>query len=393
MVERVGSRRAMVTAVGLVATCGLPGFLVASLAPSMRADLQLGDGALGLAFSIFWGAGAVSASFGGKLAQRLGWQHGIRLSGGLIAMSTLIVALFVSSTAGLMALLALGGLANAVALPSASLLLSERVGRERQGVAFGISQAGAPAAALVAGLALPVIALSLDWRAAFALAALAGAAVVLSVPRVGRDRAPAAERVLAARAPLTPALVTLAVGAGIGTMAAGAANGFLVVSGVDAGLSEGAAGLLLALGSVLTVATRVALGVLADRPGTRHLLLTAGMLVLGAVGLVLLASGRPAPFVAGALLAFVAGWGWLGLFMFAIVDQHRGAAGAATGVAQTGLLTGGCLGPLGFGLLVERSSFEFAWFVAAALAVVSALTLLLGRHLLLGTLRAARHPA
>ena len=69
----------------------------------------------------------------------------------------------------------------------------------------------------------------------------------------------------------------------------------------------------------------------------------------GAGGFALLAVGEPAPFVAGALVAFTLGWGWPGLFNLAVVDLHREAPGAATGISQTGIYVGAAAGPAATG--------------------------------------------
>ena len=378
----MGSRRSIVTGIAAIAACGLPGFLVAALAPSLGRDLGMGEGALGLAFAVFWGAGAVTSSPGGRLAERLGWVRSLRLAGVLVALSCALIGLLARSPEALIALLALGGLANALALPSVSLLFADTVGRERQGTAFGISQSGAPTAAVIAGLALPAIALQLGWRWAFAGAALAAIALAASATGSGaRAVRPASEP--GARAGLSPGLLVLTVAAALGTMAAGAANGFLVSSAVDTGFGENTAGLLLAASSVLAVAARVGLGRVSDRPHTRRLVLVPLMLAAGGVGFVLLSTESRPAFLLGALLAAGAGWGWLGLFLHAIVRQHREAPGAATGIAQTGLLAGGCVGPLLFGVVAENASFDLAWLLTAAVGLGGALAMLLGRRLLL----------
>ncbi len=67
------------------------------------------------------------------------------------------------------------GSANSVAQPAINLFMAEQVPLERQGLAFGIKQSAIPGAILVSGLALPLIALPLGWRSAFALAGVGGA--------------------------------------------------------------------------------------------------------------------------------------------------------------------------------------------------------------------------
>ena len=377
----MGPRRSVATAIATVAAGAMPGFLVAALAPPLDAELGLGEGGLGLAFAVFWGAGALFSSPGGRVAQRLGWPRAIQVATGLQALSCLLIAAFAHSPAVLVGLLALGGVGNSLALPSVSILFSEAIGRERQGTAFGISQSGAPTTALVAGLALPLVALPFGWRWAFVGAAIGALALGASVRGAGRGRErPAAEP--RGSAGLSAALVVMTVAACLGTMGAGSANGFLVVSAVDAGFSEPVAGVIFALTGVLAVATRVGLGPISDRPGTHRILIVSLMLAGGGLGFALLGSESRPLFLLGALLATAAGWGWLGVFFHAVVGYHRDAPGAATGVANTGLLAGGCAGPLIFGLVAERTSLEVAWLLAGGAGLAAAVTMLLGRHLI-----------
>ena len=378
----MGPRRSILTGIATIAACGMPGFLVAALAPPLGTELGLGEAGLGLAFAVFWGSGALGSSPGGRVAQRLGWVRSIQLATGLVAASCLLIAAFAGSPPALVGLLAVGGLGNSLALPAVSLLFSEAIGRGRQGTAFGISQSGAPTAALVAGLALPVVALPLGWRWAFVGAALAALALAAAVNGERRRHAHPAPVPPAGAKGVSAALVVMTVAAFLGTMAAGSGNGFLVISAVDAGFSEATAGVIFALSGVIAVATRVGLGPISDRPGMHRILIVTVMLAAGGVGFALLGAESRPLFLLGALLATGAGWGWLGVFFHAVVGYHSDAPGAATGVANTGLLAGGCAGPLIFGLVAARTSLDVAWLLAAGSAVAAAATMLLGRHLI-----------
>jgi predicted MFS family arabinose efflux permease len=86
--------------------------------------------------------------------------------------------------------------------------------------------------------------------------------------------------------------------------------------------------------------------------------------------------------VAGAVLAYVLGWSWPGLFNLAIVRANPSAPGAATGITQTGTYIGGVLGPLLFGWAVEAVGYPPAWLGSGAAALVGAVMILLGRRAL-----------
>ena len=110
------------------------------------------------------------------MVERIGPHRGMRLAAAGSAASLLGVALWpVLERAG--RLPRPRGLANAVSHPAANLSLAREVPAGRQGLSFGIKQAAIPVATLLAGLAVPTIAVTLGWRWAFA----GGAALALAV--------------------------------------------------------------------------------------------------------------------------------------------------------------------------------------------------------------------
>ena len=85
-----------------------------------------------------------------------------------------------------------------------------------------------------------------------------------------------------------------------------------------------------------------------------------------------------------ALLAFGSGWSWPGVFNLAVVNSYPSTPAAATGVTQTGSYTGGALGPLAMGAMVQQWGYPWAWLVVAFLALASGAVMLVGRALLAG---------
>jgi predicted MFS family arabinose efflux permease len=82
------------------------------------------------------------------------------------------------------------------------------------------------------------------------------------------------------------------------------------------------------------------------------------------------------------VLMFATGWAWPSLLNFAVVQRARKAPGIASGIIGTGQFGGGVLGPVTFGLLVERVSYGAAWsFSAAMLGLASVFMVLGGRSL------------
>ena len=158
----------------------------------------------------------------------------------------------------------------------------------------------------------------------------------------------------------------IGIAAGLAAAAANALGIFLVASAVQRGIEPGIAGLTLTLGSVVGLVLRLLHGWLADRRSGGHIAVVAGSLVLGAVGLALLAVPGTWALILGTTLGFGLGWAWPGLLQFAVVRLNPSAPAAASSIVQTGVYAGGFIGPVGFGYLAAHLSFPTAWLVGAA---------------------------
>ncbi|MEU6075819.1 MFS transporter [Micromonospora sp. NPDC047074] len=372
--------RAAAGAVAVTIACVLPVFLLGGLAVQMGADLGFSPAGLGLAVSVYFGVGALASVPSGVLAERYGPAVVARAGILISAACLLAVAAVARSYPVLLGLLALSGTANALGQLASNAALARHVPARRQGLSFGVKQAAIPVATLLAGAAVPTVALTAGWRWAFVAGAGAALAALAAVP--AREPRPARRAAPAHAGRATGALVV--VGAA-GTLAAASANAlgtFLVDSAAGRGLSPALAGLTLTLGSVVCVAARVFLGWLADRRAAGHVALVAGMLVVGAAGLGLLAVAGPAPLVVGVLLGFGLGWAWPGLMTFAVVRLHPQAPAAATSITQTGVYAGGCLGPLGLGAVAGHAGYPVMWSVAAVAMLAAAALMLTGSRLL-----------
>ena len=376
--------RAVLQAVAVSVLGVLPAFLTGALAVQIRADLDVGLGMFGFAAATLFGVSGTCARPGGRLVQRLGARRGTALAAVLSILSLTAVGL-AQSPVWLMAGLAIGGLGNAVAQPSANVAISEFVTEERLGVAFGIKQASIPAATLLGGLAVPGIALVFGWR--WAVAAAVGLAIALLIwsQLTGRDTRGTtrpAEGGPADKGLPRGGLVVLTLGGFLGSAAATSTGVFLVDSTVASGVAPGTAGLLFATCSALGLVSRVGFGWLADRhPDRSRYLFIANLLAGGAVGYGLLATGSIPLVVVGSLLAYGMGWAWTGLFHFAVIKDNRAAAASVTGFVQTGLSLGAAAGPLLFGIVAQTWSYTAAWSTAAALSVIAAVTIRVSRRM------------
>ena len=381
-----GPVRAVARSVSVSVIGVLPTFLVGALAVQIRADLGVTLGVFGLVVATSFTLSGLLARPCGRLVQRLGSRRGMILAATLATASLVAVAL--APSPGWLAVgLAIGGVANAVAQPAANLGISQVVTDRRLGLAFGIKQSSVPAATLIGGLAVPGIALVFGWRGAAAAAvAVAGLLLVAAVAsrqdaRVRGGDDPAEEE--ADKGLPRAGLLVLTVGGFLGSAAVTPTGIFLVDSAVATGIAPGTAGLLFATCSVLGICSRVGFGWLADRHGGRsRYVFIANLLVSGAIGYALLATGQPVPFAAGSVLAYCLGWGWTGLFHFAVIRDNRSAAASVTGFVQTGLSLGAGAGPLLFGVIAQAYSYTAAWLTAAGLCLSAALMMRLGRRII-----------
>jgi cyanate permease len=289
------------------------------------------------------------------------------------------VALFARSYPALVAILLGSAWCNVLGQLSSNLTLSRYAPAGQLGLSFGIKQSAIPTATLLAGAAVPAVALTVGWRWAFAVGAALALAALLVAPReaTGRERTPATPGERA-----TGALSVIGIASGLAAGSCTALGIFLVASAVDRGIDPGTAGLTLTLGSVVGLTLRLVHGWAADRRSGGHIAVVAASLALGAGGLVLLAvPGTPA-LVVGTVLGFGFGWAWPGLLQFAVVRLNPSAPAAATSIVQVGVYGGGFLGPVGFGFLATHSSFPTAWLVGAATMLVAAVLMVAGRRML-----------
>jgi MFS family permease len=351
----------------------MPGFLMASLAPRIRDDFPFSDAALGLAVALFYLVSASGSVPAGRLVDRLGAAWGMRLSAALTALPCLAVVALAQSAASLTALSLIAGVGNALGGPSVSALLKGEVATRRQGLAFGAQQAGAPLGAVLAGLALPAVAIPFGWRWAFLATAAVAVGAVACAPGIA---ARAARPATAARRPRGFTSVhALAVAAVLASAAGVGFVSFLVTYAVDRGISEGAAGLLLAGVSVAATISRILVGIFADRAGQEPLRPVAAMLAASVAGYLLLTVGEPGVITAAALLAGTLGWAWPAGLNLAVVQRSPGAPAWAVGVMMTGLFVGAIAGPLFTGFLAEHDLFTLAWTTCASLALLAAATI------------------
>ena len=392
--RRRAERRAW-TAVALATmTSALPAFMTGALGVQLRDEVGLSATDIGLAMGTSFAVAAALSAPMGRLAQRLGPRRAFRGGLGVTALTMLAIATFVRGEWALCALLGVAGAANALNQPSANLLLATHVERSRLGFALATKQSGMPAAALLGGAAVPAVALTLGWPWAFRIGAVLAVAAAALLPA---DVEPGGVEALAevvvepgrraARPDLgTGLLVLYAVVGLLGSANAGAMVGF-VTSGAEAsGLSPGAAGLVLSLGSALGIASRLFQGWQVDHHGILPIQRLVWLFGLGGLGVLTMTFDTPIAYVLAPIPAFAFGWAWPGLFNLSVIRNNPSAPASATGISQVGVFAGAALGPAVGGIVIDQGGYRVLWFLGA-------LTLLAGSALamyLRTRIRAAR---
>lgn len=361
----------------------LPVFLTGAMAVQLSRDLAFDPSGLGLVVALYFGVSALCSLPVGMVVERFGARVTSRIA--VVGAAVLMAALGLGarSYVALVVLLLCGAWCNVMGQLSSNLTLARSVPAHRMGLSFGVKQAAIPAATLLAGLAVPAVALTVGWRWAYGIGALLALAALFACPRA--DARPPARAAKGDRA--TGALAVIGAASGLAAGTATALGIFLVASAVDRGIDPGLAGLVLTLGSVVGLSARLLHGWLADRRTGGHVAVVAASLASGAAGFVLLAvPGTPA-LVVGVVLAFGLGWAWPGLLQFAVVRLNPSAPAAATSIVQVGVYAGGFAGPIVFGSLATHAGFPTAWTVNAVVMLVSAALMLVGRRMLVAHAR------
>lgn len=389
--ERPRALRVTVAVSAALTGVMLPVFLVGASSDAIRAELGLGETAIGAAVTVTFVTVGLTAALVGRLTERLGASAALRAGVLLSTAATVAIGVFAASWWHLAVPLALVGVAIGLVDTGGARAFADRLPSGRQGSAFGIKEASVPSASLLAGLTLPTLAVWLDWRAAFLAAPVIAVLVLVALPR----RLPTASPPTASPEPIAPmvsasppsatpgatagdpaarrALVRFAIGVGLGAGAATAAATFLVPASTARGLSTGAAGLLLVVASLASIGARIGLGRWSDRESAQPTRAVAVLCAVGGAGAAVLAAPVPAAVAAAAAVVLLgAGWGWTGLAFLAAVRARPDAPAVAAGTVLTGLGVGGAGGPLGFGALAGTSSYAVAWGVAAGCLLVAA---------------------
>ncbi len=367
-----GKRPSLVIATVALATVSgvFPGLASGSLAVQASDDFAISEGAWGWTLSAFFLGSAASSVLLGRIAQRIGPRRQLLITTSATAIVQLLIATTARSFGVVLALLVVAGCVNAASQTAVNLALSQ-ADLPRLGVAMATKQSAMPAAAMLGGLAVPGLALTMGWRWSYVLGAAVALLAHLGVRRSvapGVTPSTAADRSVESS---TRLLVFVAFISFLLAYTSGSINAWLVASGVDAGLGEGTAGFALSAAAALGISMRLFAGFRLDASRVPPFTAAARLFTIGIAGFVLLAVRNPTTHVIGGLLAFSCGWIWPAFTNYAIVRTNPRSAARATGMTQTGVYLGVMAAPATTGPIVDRVGYAAMWIVTAVIGTVA----------------------
>lgn len=348
-------------------------YMVGAMALQIQGEFSIGLERFTLLSTIYYSTTFVSLLAGGWLAELIGSAVGIRLALVVDGFVLLGIGTVVRSFWGLALLLVCAGMINSIAQQAVNLHMVGNVPRAIMGTAFGIKQSAVPGSTLLAGLAVPLLGVTLGWRSAFVFTGVFALVSILMVrganirlPRV-RGRRP------------DSGITLLVLLGGVTALASGSAVSvgiFTVIAAKEVGLSEATGGTILAAGSLACIVTRMLSGKFADRfPNSRFRILSVLMLI-GGCGISLLALGQAWSFAVGVIIGLGFGWGWPAVFVLLVVTMNPSAPAVSAALTQMGSASGSIAGPFAFGLVAARYGFGPAWLMAATAMGIAAAALI-----------------
>lgn len=372
------ARSVMTISVLTVMVNSLPVFMVGSLGSFIRADVGIDTGTLGIAVAATFAASSLFAMYGGRLGERLGPFRTLRIAMCALGAVTIAIPLLgATSWVSFFVLMVLLGITMTAVQPAANIAIFEHVPADRQGLGFGVKQSAPRLATMLAGLAVPALALTVGWKWAFILTGIAAVLIAVWLP-VGRWQerprvVPTRFRRGRGEGLLRGDLLVLAAGLTFSGAAATTMGIFLVDTAVAAGIRPGAAGILLAVGSAVSIVARLGVGTVVDRGLVRPFPLMVGLILCGALAGALFAyGGSPSVVVLATLIGFAGGWGWNGLIVYVVVRLHPRSPGEASGLSQAAISLGGVIGPASFGLVTTAFSLREAWALMTLSSLIGA---------------------
>ncbi len=359
----------------------LPQQTPAAIGPILITALALSKAQLGLLTAAIWGGMLFGLFPSGLLVDRLGERVMVPVSS--VALGTLVfVASFLSSFNVLFVVLTLAAATGASTGVSGARAVSGWFSRRQRGLALGIRQTGVTLAGIVAGVALPTVALAHGWRDAFRIVGVTVVATGMLFAALYREpperQAHGGDINLWALVKDRGFLLS-SLFAWMYMGAMGVAIAYLPVSFHEATrVPVVQATVLLAFLQLGGVIGRVAWGALSDVLGDRGrvMAMCSGLGIAAAVAMAATPAAAPTawPMLAGvATILGIATAGWNGLYIAVATDLAPTKPAALIGAGSTFTFTGLFVVTPCFGLLVDAAhSYTLAWLALAVWSLFAA---------------------
>lgn len=362
---------------GLSATSGvLPIMALGPFALLMRDAVALDEATLGFLFGIFFTGALVGTAAGPLVLARIGAERSIAV-GTLVSAAACVALGLTESILMLLTVSALAGVANGFVQPGVNVFIMQKVAEHQRGFAFGLRVAGVPAASGLAALAATLVsAVGVDWRFFYFVCALGiGALTVGAFMHESHEPAEKARNRGGRGGRVGTTVLVLSASGLLASASTSVLAPFLVGGLVWKGVPFGTAAFVVGVAGVMGVASRVAVGLIADRIGSprTHLGISTVMLLVSGIGMAAIGwiPGNVSA-VAAALLSYGIGWAWPGLLHFAALQLNPHAHAAVAAQMQFGTFGGAIAGPVVFGALSSAGGQGMAWGVFGLFTLVAA---------------------
>jgi predicted MFS family arabinose efflux permease len=303
----------------------------------------------------------------------------------LLLVAAGAVVLMEGSAWAALACAILFGAATGPMNPTGSQVLARITTSDIRALVFSLKQCGTPGGGMLAGSLLPLLALEFGWRdAMLALPLMAGLLVVLipfgrlggPVASSGADTSLRGALVAIRTTLIDPAIRAVTItGFGLAVCQMGLTTYLIVFLWSDAGYSPAQAGLVFAVLHVSGIASRIVLGVIADRVLSTRWVLVLISFVLGAALMLIanLTDEWPITAVYAVMaLTGASGNGWVGLYFAELArlsPPHKVAEVAAGSQFVTYL--GIVCGPLLCGTLLHLTgSYQWCFVVLGVMSLI-----------------------
>ncbi|HTK58457.1 MAG TPA: MFS transporter [Sphingomicrobium sp.] len=356
-------------------------------APIMKADLGLSDEAYGLVFSAFFWIYAPVQLFAGWLCDRFSVYK--LMAGGILlwSASTLLMG-FAGGFASLLVFRIMLGIGESISFPGSSKIIARHVPAEQRGMANAMVATGlalGPAAGTLAG---GMILGSLGWQAIFLVFGIVTLTWLLPWRRTIRDLPTTGYRDAGAKVPMGLLLTKWPLWSMSIVHALGNYCFYFLLAWLplfltkSRGFSIGEMTMLATLGYAVQGACALGYGQFSDwwtRSGRSEALCRRWMMVasqsLAAFAILGLAFAHDAVTIGILLCLAGAASASLSLNLYAVAQMFAGprASGTWVGVQNAIGNLSGIIGPIITGIVVQRSGYNSAFMLTAAVAAAGAI--------------------